>query len=252
MGEAMTPQPGDHTLLLQAERAKHDHLSVPLRALPVITGIGNLFLLAFAERYLAHDPEGLFLTFLLFLEASCTIALAFLHYNQSLEEILQKTRIFPPVAWSRFLYALNSLLRNRSVLALWGSAAIGLAILNRAAPALLITSLLAYFSLSFAALTVFLSVLFWFTRYSAPATILAWIGTLAAAGVMLSSLLFRFPSLLEAFLPVVWAADAIREAAGQDYLQAGAHVGLLLLTSLAAMLAARLVGRAPRPGEDPR
>jgi hypothetical protein len=248
----MNAQEGDHMLLLHAERTRHDHRPVVLRALPVITGIGNLFLLAFAERYLAHDPDGSFLTFLLFLEACCTIALAFLHYNQSLQEILQKTRIFPPAGWSRFLYALNSLLRNRPVIALWGSAAIGLAILNRTAPALLITSLLAYLSLSLAALTGFLAVLFWFTRNSAPATILAWIGTLAAAGVMLSSLLFRFPSLLEACLPVVWAAEAIRGAAVQEYLQSGVRIGYLLLTSFAALLAARLLGGSPRARENPR
>jgi hypothetical protein len=231
----MTGQAGGHTLLLRAERRRRDHVPVLLRALPAIVGIANLFLLAFAERYIGSEPDMFPLMFLLFVEASGLLALAFMHYIQNIEEILTKTRIFPSSLWSRFLYALQSLLRGPSILALWGSTAVGFLILHRHEPVVLLASLASWAALSLAVVTVFLALLFWFTRNSAPATILAWIGAVAAVAIILSSLLFRFESLLEACFPIVWAARAIGDAGQKQYAPAAGHIGLLVLLSFAAM-----------------
>lgn len=230
---------GIHHLLLQAERDRQRARPVLLRLLPLVVGLSNLFGMAYAERYLAADPDASSLTFLLFLQATVTLSLIFVHYEGTLEEICRKTRLFPSTPKDRYRFGLLSTLRSPPLLALWSTMAVAMLILFHREPATFLWATAGYAALMVATVATSTAILLWIARISGEVTVLLWIVAIAVAGIIIGTLLFGSPTLLQACLPLVWAAEATRAGANGEVLPAAGNLALLVFLSLSALLIGR-------------
>lgn len=227
--------------LLAAGGGMGSHSGLLARALPFMVAVGNIVTLAYFERYLGEPANRDALLLVAFLQSIQLLLFAFLRLSGPTTEVLSKTALFPLSGRERSSFALLSVLTDRNVLALGGATALSIVILAFSTPLILLWALLACAMCWLSLVAPLTAAFLWLRRRSAPFAILGWAMGLTVAATLAGTLLFRIPSLLEGFLPLTWAADAIlKGAAGQHAAAAGSLMPLALLASGSVAASRRL------------
>ena len=199
-------------LLLDASRTQFAARGEFSRLVPPGVAVLNLFACAAIEGQIRSDLTGHIHALFYLCEGLMYIALTIGYFSRSSFGLLEKCRLFPLNAPSRFWFAVVANVRRPIVLALVASSAFFLIVIHRHDTALLGVSLvglmLTFFSLEMTVATLCLTL----SRTSFPGAAGLGAATLYVVGVLCASLLLPGGSLLGAIPPVCWAAAAVREA----------------------------------------
>jgi hypothetical protein len=182
------------------------------RVFPPAVGIGNLFLCAGFEGQLKNNPAGNAIATFFLLESFVYLVLAVGYYTRPTYEILDKCRIFPLTAPSRFWFVVISNIRRPMVLFFAGSAGFFLIILYRQEPIVLFVALgtlcLLFVALQFSISALCLMV----SRTPFPAAVSLGFAFLCGFALVLASLFLQTGELPGVIPPVCWAVRAVRAA----------------------------------------
>lgn len=192
--------------LLAAESIRITAQGNAPRVLPPALAVINLFFAASFEQYLQGTRYAYGMTLFLFLEGMFFFILSTTWYVTTTSVILERTRVFPITVGSRMLFVALSGLRSRTVVFLWASTLICLLILrHRSATEAIFTPLLySLFLLSIQGVIVAAFLIF--SRISQPMTLFAWFGGFLLASLLIGALMFRYESLFDVIVPLVWTS----------------------------------------------
>jgi hypothetical protein len=211
-------------LLLDVSRAKFATRGEFSRLVPPGVAVLNLFACAAIEGQIRSDSTGHAHALLYLCEGLMYIALSIGYFSRSSFGLLDKCRVFPLTAPSRFWFAIVANVRRPIILGLVASSAFFLIVVHRHDAALLMVSLvglmLIFFSLEMTVATLCLTL----SRTPYPGAAGLGTATLYVVGVLCASLLQPGGDLLGAIPPVCWVATAVREA--------GAGTGVSVLSNL--------------------
>jgi hypothetical protein len=212
-----------------------------VKGVPFAIAIGTIVLLAYFERYLGEPFNRPALMLVAFLLGGGVLGLAFLNLSGSASEILRASALFPLSAARRYAFLLRSVLTDPNLIALLGASAISILILAFARPAVLLWAIASLAALTMSLVAPLCALMLWFRRRATPFAALGWGMAITATAMLAGTLLFSIPSLLEAFLPVRWAANALLSAAAGEWMRATLQLLPLAAVTLgSAALARRL------------
>lgn len=132
MGEAIVRRGSSFRLLLEVERARERRGSDARRLIGPALALANLFLLAYAERFVRNDTGVLFP--ILSIDLVLFLFLSLSHILSSASTALDRTAIFPLMPIDRYLYLLAGTLRSMPVLYWSASLLLAFAILYHQTP----------------------------------------------------------------------------------------------------------------------
>lgn len=192
--------------LLEAESIRVSVQGNAPRVLPPALAVMNLFFAASFEQYLQGARYAYGMTLFLFLEGSFFFILSTTWYVTTTSMILERTRVFPITAGSRILYVASSGLRSRAVVFLWASTVVCLLILHHRSATEAIFAPLLYSLFLLSIQGVIVAAFLIFSRISQPMTLFAWIGGFLLAVLLIGALMFRYDSVFDAIVPLVWTS----------------------------------------------
>lgn len=192
--------------LLAAESIRISLQGNTPKVLPPALAVLNLFFAASFEHSLQGARYGYGITLFLFLEGMFFFILSTTWYVTTTSVILERTRVFPIPVGSRILFVAVSGLRSHAVVFLWASTVVCLLILyhRSATEAILAPLLYSLFLLSIQGVIVAAFLIF--ARISQPMTLFAWIGGFLLAVLLIGALMFRYDSVFDAIVPLVWTS----------------------------------------------
>ncbi len=203
------------------------------KVLPPALAVINLFFAASFEHYMQGARYGYGITLFLFLEGMFFFILSTTWYVTTTSVILERTRVFPIAVGSRILFVAVSGLRSRAVVFLWASTVICLLILHHRSATEAIVAPLLYSLFLLSIQGVIVAAFLIFARISQPMTLFAWIGGFILASLLIGALLFRYESLFDLIVPLVWTSTGTIAARDGD-VPAAVLSGLYLVLFTAA------------------
>jgi hypothetical protein len=227
--------------LLGVESRKGFTETQQIKTHPFVFAFFNLLFCAYYDQYLRGDADGHYLQLLFFINASIFGAIVAGCFMQSNREILLKSAVFPTTAWNRLLFTVLSMARRPFVLSLWSTTSLFLLVFYHKDIPLMISSVI-MFTLMLSVLLLIESILFLAgVRSSRALSGIVPVLVLAAAGILICSVVFHFKPILAAIPVVSWSSNGILAVAQSDTFSFSVNLTLLLAVATGGVLVARKV-----------
>lgn len=231
----MTSIPKIAQHLVAAGQLKRDARRSSVLLFSFALAIANLLFYGVMDERLRDDQTSYYLSFILFIEIVVHCSILFLDFRSIAEEIVHKTRSFPVGPLVRLMFILGSAFRNRMLLSLWASNAVGIASIVATGPATGLWSVFLY-SLLLLNVTMLVGfVLLVVARHRQSSVVVGILGLLGLVSIVLGIVLFGSASPVMSIPHVLWTVNGMNLAAAGSWGSA-LRDGVLLVVSPAVVL----------------
>ena len=219
--------------LIAAGQLKRDSRRSSVLLFSFVLAIANLLFYGVMDERLRDDQTSYYLSLILFIEIVVHCSILFLDFKSIAEEIVHKTRSLPVGPLARLAFILGSAFRNRMLLSVWASNAVGIVSIFGIAAGVWGVILYSLLLLNATMLTGF--VLLVLARHQQSSVIVGILSLIGLVSILLVFVLLDSASLVMSFPHILWTVNGMNFASGGLWGSA-LYNGFLLLASSAVVL----------------
>jgi hypothetical protein len=214
--------------LISVEKQKNTSVQGRVRIFPLVFACMNIFFCGFFDQYLQNDLDGHYLWLFFFVQSAIGILFSIGFFKQIVEEILSKTCIFPLSTLDRFNYLLFNNLR-RTLSAVWLlTTSLFLIVLYHREPITCIAAVIIFVLMVIALEALVDAALLMLRRSSRTIASAGIFALFLGFGMLVSSVVFHFHTVLREAPLVSWAAEGILAMQRSDLVSFGFNAVLML------------------------
>jgi len=220
--------------LIAAGQLKRDSRRSSVLLFSFVLAIANLLFYGVMDERLRDDQTSYYLSLILFIEIVVHCSILFLDFKSIAEEIVHKTRSLPVGPLARLAFILGSAFRNRMLLSLWVSNAVGIVSIFGIATGVWGVILYSLLLMNVTMLTGF--VLLVVARYEQSSVIVGLLALIGLVSTFLVFVLLDSATLVMGIPYILWTVNGMNLASAADWGSA-LYDAFLLFASSTVVLA---------------